>query len=170
MADPYDPNSTDQNAGQNPAAGDSAASPIVGQPSDDSTPTNPGAASSSSGQLSARNDHLFVIPPHPQTQFDDDYFLQLLEGSISLTLEEKKRVIEAIPRLEQWQIDELIKIFEEEKVKFAELEQNFANDVEKLKQEREKELDLAAQKEEEQQSHDQDVEEAERIKREMGLS
>ena len=111
-----------------------------------------------------------MIPPHPQTQFDDDYFLQLLEGSISLTLEEKKRVIEAIPRLEQWQIDELIKIFEEEKVKFAELEQNFANDVEKLKQEREKELDLAAQKEEEQQSHDQDVEEAERIKREMGLS
>ncbi len=38
--------------------------------------------------------------------------------------DEKKRIIEALPRLTQQQIDELIRILEEEKKKFSELDQN----------------------------------------------
>ena len=48
-------------------------------------------------------------------------FIQKLNNSISLTLEEKQRVIDSIPRLSSSQIDELITIFEEEKLKFDEL-------------------------------------------------
>ncbi len=58
-------------------------------------------------------------------------------------MEEKKRVIEAIPRLAIEQINELIKIFEEEKQKFAELEGEFKDDVDKLKNERTKEMETA---------------------------
>ncbi|PID70170.1 hypothetical protein CSB37_03260 [bacterium DOLZORAL124_38_8] len=90
----------------------------------------------------------FVIPPHPNTVFNDAEFLALLEGSISLSMEEKKRVIEAIPRLGQEQIDELIKIFNEEKVKFAELEEQYGDEVAKLKKQRENEFELAKKQEE----------------------
>jgi len=93
------------------------------------------------GQLSTRDgSHIFEMPPHPKTTFDDDEFLTLLEGSISLTMEEKKKVIEAIPRLSIEQINELFAIFRDEKQKFAELENEFGDDVAKLKQEREKEI------------------------------
>jgi len=61
------------------------------------------------------------IPSH-NLKFDENYFLQLLAGSISLSKDEKKRIIESIPKLSQYQIDELIKIFEEEKRKFSELD------------------------------------------------
>jgi len=105
---------------------------------DDKKPIVPGT-----GTLPKRDKHVFVIPPHPNTKFDEENFLTLLEGSISLTMEEKKRVIEAIPRLAIEQINELIKIFEEEKQKFAELEGEFKDDVEKLKNERTKEMEMA---------------------------
>ncbi|MBT4937305.1 hypothetical protein HON22_05295 [Candidatus Peregrinibacteria bacterium] len=62
-----------------------------------------------------------VLPKH-NLQFDEQYFLKLLAGSISLSKDEKKRIIESIPKLSQYQIDELIKIFEEEKRKFSELD------------------------------------------------
>ncbi len=108
--------------------------------------------------------HSFVIPPHPNTDFDEVHFLALLEGSISLTLEEKKRVIEAIPRLSLEQINELIKIFEEEKVKFAELEKEFGEDVAKLKKQREKELEIEQIKVEESSEADDDAAAAEALK------
>ncbi len=121
------------------------------------------------GQLSVRGDHVFTIPPHPNTTFDEENFLILLEGSISLTMEEKQRVIQAIPRLKIEQIDELISIFTEEKQKFSELENEFADDVKKLKEEREKEIIRTEEKKEEIAETGNDAEEAERIKREMGL-
>lgn len=64
------------------------------------------------------NDNV-VIPPHPQTQFDEQVFLMLLRGSISLTRDEKWRIIQAVPKLTQFQIDELQKILEEERYKFS---------------------------------------------------
>ncbi len=70
------------------------------------------------GQL--KNDNI-VVPQHPETRFDELRFLTLLRGSISLTRDEKWRIIQAIPKLSQFQIDELQKILEEEKRKFAEL-------------------------------------------------
>lgn len=72
--------------------------------------------------LSRDLDIRWILPAHPKTFFSERSFIQLLAGSISLTKEEKRRVIEAIPRLSQEQIDELIKILLEEKEKFTELD------------------------------------------------
>jgi hypothetical protein len=66
------------------------------------------------------NEHV-VIPTHPETQFDETKFLSLLRGSISLTRDEKWRIIQAIPKLSQFQIDELQKILDEERFKFSQL-------------------------------------------------
>jgi hypothetical protein len=118
------------------------------------TPVDPNARH---GQLGGRGGHYLVIPPHPNTQFDEENFLTLLEGSISLTLEEKNRVIEAIPRLSLDQINELIKIFVEEKQKFSELEAEFADDVAKLKKEREMEIQLEENRQEESGEADEDA-------------
>lgn len=67
------------------------------------------------------NNDKVVIPDHPETSFDEQKFLTLLRGSISLTRDEKWRIIQAIPKLSQFQIDELQKILEEEKFKFSQL-------------------------------------------------
>jgi len=72
------------------------------------------------------------IPAHPNTKFDEAKFLELLAGSISLTINEKKNIINAVPQLSQFQIDELMKIFEEEKVKFTELEKKHAEQLAEL--------------------------------------
>lgn len=66
------------------------------------------------------NDNV-VIPAHPETTFDEQSFLILLRGSISLTRDEKWRIIQAAPKLSQFQIDELQKILQEEKFKFSQL-------------------------------------------------
>ncbi len=66
------------------------------------------------------NEHI-SIPTHTETQFDEQNFLALLRGSISLTRDEKWRIIQAIPKLSQFQIDELQKILEEERFKFSQL-------------------------------------------------
>ena len=58
---------------------------------------------------------------HPLTSFDESNFINLLEHSLSLSTFEKKRVIDAIPTLSQFQIDELIKVFEDERVEFRKL-------------------------------------------------
>jgi len=71
------------------------------------------------------------LPAH-SLQFDEQYFLHLLAGSISLTKDEKQRIIESIPRLRQAQVDELIRIFEEERRKFAELSAKHVDQLKKL--------------------------------------
>jgi hypothetical protein len=145
-----------------PPAGDDESTEIT--PAKDQKPVDPSARG---GQLPKRDGHIFVIPPHPNTTFDDEYFLTLLEGSISLTMEEKNRVIEAIPRLKIEQVNELIKIFEEEKEKFAELEKEFSDDVQKLKKEREREIEITEVRKEEAAEGDSAKEEAEALKRKL---
>lgn len=73
-----------------------------------------------------------TLQAHPETKFEDKYFVDLLAGSISLSKSEKKRIIDAIPNLKQWQIDELVNIFEEEKKKFAQLSQRHVPQLKKL--------------------------------------
>ncbi len=58
---------------------------------------------------------------HPITQFDERVFMDLLEHSLSLSTFEKKRVVDSIPTLSQLQIDELTKVFEDERVEFRKL-------------------------------------------------
>ena len=68
------------------------------------------------------NDSIFQrFLVHPLTTFDEKHFVELLEHSLSLSTFEKKRVIDAIPSLSQFQIDELIKVFEDERVEFRKL-------------------------------------------------
>lgn len=71
------------------------------------------------------------VPAHT-LKFDEQYFLHMLAGSISLTRDEKKRIVDSIPRLKQAQVDELIRIFEEERRKFAELSAKHTEQLKKL--------------------------------------
>ncbi len=107
-----------------PAAGGAATGGAVAEP-EDTTPAN--------FQLGTKfADELKVPVPTHELSFDENYFIRLLAGSISLAKDEKKRIIDSIPKLKQSQIDELIRIFEEEKQKFAALSQKHVPQLEKL--------------------------------------
>ncbi|MCP4346265.1 MAG: tetratricopeptide repeat protein [Desulfobacterales bacterium] len=60
------------------------------------------------------------IPAH-SLNFNEDKFLNLLIGSVSLTIVEKAGVIASIPKLSQEQIDELFHILTEERIKHCNL-------------------------------------------------
>lgn len=59
-------------------------------------------------------------------------FLDLLKHSLSLNTMEKKRVVDAVPTLSQFQFDELTKVFTEEREKFRELASEHPDDIKKL--------------------------------------
>lgn len=59
-------------------------------------------------------------------------FLELLKYSLSLNTMEKKRVIDAVPTLSQFQFDELTKVFSEERTKFKDLAKEHPDDIKKL--------------------------------------
>lgn len=59
-------------------------------------------------------------------------FLDLLKHSLSLNTMGKKRVIDAVPTLSQFQFDELAKVFTEEREKFRELAKDHPEDIKKL--------------------------------------
>ena len=108
------------------------------------------------------------VPPH-SLNFDGDYFVRLLAGSISLSKDEKKKIVESVPKLKQSQIDELIRIFEEEKQKFAALSKKHVPQLEKLAvqhydewMELESETELSAKKQ-------QDDGQADAIRKQLGI-
>ena len=109
------------------------------------------------------------IPPHPNTNFDEKRFVQLLVGSISLTPNEKQKIFQSIPQLSQFQIDELIKIFDEEKGKFAELEKKHSDQIAELEKQHATSPEELKMQQEEENKRTQEIDEAERIKRELGL-
>jgi methyl coenzyme M reductase alpha subunit len=63
---------------------------------------------------------------------DEKLFLDLLKHSLSLSTLEKKRVVDAVPTLSQFQFDELAKVFTEEREKFRELSKDHPDDIKKL--------------------------------------
>lgn len=71
------------------------------------------------------------VPKH-NLNFNEPNFIRLLAGSISLHKDEKIRIIDSIPKLRQQQVDELTRIFEEEKKKFAELPKKHVAQLDKL--------------------------------------
>jgi len=75
---------------------------------------------------------LKIMEYHPLSDFDEKTFLKLLQDSLSLWINEKKRIITSIPILTQNQIDKLIKVFENEKVEFKKLIDK-PNEVEEIK-------------------------------------
>jgi hypothetical protein len=63
---------------------------------------------------------------------DEVNFLDLLKHSLSLSTMEKKRVVDAVPTLSQFQFDELAKVFTEEREKFRELAGEHPDDIKNL--------------------------------------
>ncbi|MBI5412762.1 hypothetical protein HZA42_00255 [Candidatus Peregrinibacteria bacterium] len=108
------------------------------------------------------------IPPH-SLSFDEQYFLHLLAGSISLTKDEKLRIVESIQKLKQSQVDELIKIFEEERKKFAELGEEHVPQLEKLAQQHFEDWVDIEMKQEQGSKAQEDAQKAEEIRKQLGL-
>jgi hypothetical protein len=67
-----------------------------------------------------------------EVEVNEEDFLDLLKFSLSLNTMEKKRVVDAAPTLSQFQFDELIKVFSEERVKFKDLAKEHPEDIKKL--------------------------------------
>lgn len=63
---------------------------------------------------------------------NESEFTDLLKHSLSLNTMEKKRVVDAVPTLSQFQFDELTKVFVEEREKFRELSKEHPDDIKKL--------------------------------------
>ncbi|HRI36117.1 MAG TPA: hypothetical protein PK765_03495 [bacterium] len=110
-----------------PATQSSDTSPVSGGSGD--TPASDGSSTGGTSLVDGsavpaeeRNAYLLArILVHPFTKFDERAFLNLLENSLSLNIFEKKRVVDAIPTISQYQVDELIKVFEDERVEFKKL-------------------------------------------------
>ncbi|MFZ4461021.1 MAG: hypothetical protein ACOYN2_00255 [Patescibacteria group bacterium] len=84
--------------------------------------TQEGTQKASKAQYKEDNKLVYeLMSVHPLTEFDEIYFAELLEHSLSLSVSEKKRVIDAISTLSQFQIDELHKVFEDEREEFRKL-------------------------------------------------
>ena len=110
-----------------------------------------------------------AVPAHPETKFDEQAFLELLRGSISLTRDEKWRIVQAIPKLSQFQIDELQKILSEEKRKFSELSPKHLLQLQKLEQKHADDWkDLQALTVQEQ-AKTQESQQADEIRKQLGL-
>jgi hypothetical protein len=110
-----------------------------------------------------------TVPGHPETTFDEQKFLLLLAGSISLMRDEKWRIIQAIPKLSQFQIDELFKILTEEKKKFSELSPKHLLQLQKLEQKHSEEWkDLQSMMVQEGVKQ-QDAAQADEIRKQLGL-
>ena len=108
------------------------------------------------------------LPPH-ETTVDDQKFLKLLAWSISLSIDEKKKIIENFWQLSQFQVDELIKIFEEEKSKFAALDVKHKEQLKALERQHAASWDaFEAESQQEEQSKVEDVE-AEEIRKSLWL-
>ena len=95
------------------------------QPPVDNTPANFRIDAAVKGESPIK------LPPH-NLSFDEKKFLKLLAASISLSKSEKKKIIDTIPSLRQKQIDDLIKIFEDEGSKFAELPKRHQEELKKM--------------------------------------
>lgn len=146
----------------NPFGFPGGGSPQGGAQQEDTTPANYQIGSKLPKVINVR------IPQHG-LNFDEQYFLHLLAGSISLTKDEKKRIIESVPKLKQSQIDELVRIFEEERRKFAELSAKHVDQLKKLEDQHLRDwqdIELSQKAEEKQSS---DAAQAEEIRKKLGL-
>lgn len=109
-----------------------------------------------------------VLPAH-DLNFDEARFVNLLAGSISLTKDEKKKILDSIPKLRQAQVDELIRIFDEERTKFIELSPKHGSQLKKLEDEHHadwKDIEMMYKQESQAQ---EDGAQADEIRKQLGL-
>lgn len=150
-------------AGAPPIPGAPGMPPMPPKEPEDTTPAN-----FQLGQLFTDGIKI-KLAEHPETKFDEMNFLTLLASSISLSKAEKKRIVDAIPKLKQWQIDELINIFTEEKQKFAQLSKKHVPQLEKLAKQHYEEWRDIEVGEEQQSASTEDAAKAEEIRKNLGL-
>jgi len=146
----------------NPFGFPAGGNPPAAQEPEDTTPANYQIGSKLPKVIQVK------IPAHT-LNFDEQNFLHLLAGSISLTKDEKKRIIDSIPKLKQAQIDELVRIFEEERRKFSELSAKHVEQLKKLEDQHLREwqdIELT-QKADEKKNDDQA--QADEIRKKLGL-
>jgi len=108
-----------------------------------------------------------------EVKVDEEKFLDLLKHSLSLNTAEKKRVIDAVPTLSQFQFDELTKVFEEERIKFRELAKEHPDDIKKLLKKQQVEWlqlgDIYKAEEENKKKQEEAKKKEEEIKKSLGL-
>lgn len=108
-----------------------------------------------------------------EIQVDVKNFHDLLKHSLSLSTFEKKRVIDAVPTLSQFQFDELTKVFSEEREKFRDLSKEHPDDIKKLLKKQQLEWlqlgDIYKAENEKKGKEDEDAKKAEELKKSLGL-
>lgn len=111
--------------------------------------------------------HLDVV------KVNETEFLDLLKHSLSLNTMEKKRVVDAVPTLSQFQFDELSKVFIEEREKFRELSKEHPDDIKKLLVKQQKEWlqlgDLYKMENEDKKKQETDKKQIDDLKSQFGL-
>ena len=117
---------------------------------------------------------LDLIKKHLEdVKVDEEKFLDLLKHSLSLNTMEKKRVVDAVPTLSQFQFDELTKVFTEEREKFRELAKEHPEDIKKLLKKQQTEWlmlgDLYKIELENKKKEEEDKKKEEEIKKSLGL-
>jgi hypothetical protein len=99
--------------------------------------------------------------------------MELLEHSLSLSTFEKKRVIDALPTLSQFQIDELVKVFEDERIEFRKLMPTEGEIIKglvvKAQNEWEQLKDIYTEEAKAQSKADEDARKAEELKKTLGI-
>lgn len=148
--------------------------PPAAQAQDNQQQTNSAAPSTEEinpiGNFGRSNDfHSSIQIPAHQLSFDEQHFLRLLAGSISLSRVEKKRIIESIPKLSQYQIDELINIFEEEKKKFAALDVKHQEQLKALEAKHSQEWEALEMEYEQGEQQEEESAAVEDIKKSLGI-
>lgn len=83
---------------------------------EDLEPFRKDSRASKVAKFSAENDEVLLdaISFHPLANFDEQEFLKALKAS-SLDVSDKKHMIDIIPTLSTFQIDEILKVFKKEK-------------------------------------------------------
>lgn len=110
-----------------------------------------------------------TIPAHA-TVFDEKYFLYLFGGSLVLQLTEKKEILGRTATLSQFQINELIKILEEEKQKFDILESEHPEQIQKMRMETKRDWELLEMETHKQVAENNATNEADEIRKKLGLA
>ena len=108
------------------------------------------------------------MPPHT-FNFDENKFLRLLAGSISLTKDEKWKIIQFIPKLSQTKIEQLMSILEEEQRKFQELAAEHGDHLKKLEEKHMMEWKDLEYKYEQKTRRNNDASKADEIRKNLGI-
>ncbi len=108
-----------------------------------------------------------------EVEVNETNFMDLLKFSLSLNTMEKKRVVDAVPTLSQFQFDELTKVFTEERDKFKDLAKEHPDDIKKLVSKQQAEwielLDLYKAEAEKNKIEDENQNKIDDIKASLGL-